>query len=213
MLCSSAFTNLLGQIRPGVTEMELAAELDHQMRKLGAEGSSFETIVASGERTAFPHAEPTDKPIQHRELLLIDVGARLNGYSSDMTRMVHVGRPTSKARQLYAAVLEAQQAALDSVRENVTASRVDRSARQVLDGYGLAPLFMHSTGHGLGLEIHEPPRLGKGDKTRLKAGMVVTIEPGVYLEGLGGVRIEDTIVVTPKGCEILTPTSKELLVV
>jgi Xaa-Pro aminopeptidase len=212
-LCSNAFANILPYVRPGVRELDLAAELDYQMRKLGAEKSSFETIVASGPRSALPHAQPAAKTIGQRELLLIDVGAQLNGYSSDMTRMLHLGRPSAKTRRLYRVVLEAQQAALDAVRENIAASRVDLATRRVLKAHGLAPLFTHSTGHGLGLEIHEPPRLGKNEKTLLRAGMVLTVEPGVYIEGFGGIRIEDTVVVTSHGCEILTPTSKELLVV
>jgi Xaa-Pro aminopeptidase len=213
VLCSQAFGKFVRHVKPGVTELHLAAELDYQVRKLGAEGSSFETIVASGERSAYPHAAPTEKPIGHRELLLIDVGAELHGYSSDMTRMIHVGRPPAKARELHRVVLEAQLAALDAVRPGVSASHIDRTARQVLHAHGLAHLFSHSTGHGLGLEIHEPPRLGKGEKTRLKAGMVLTVEPGVYMEGFGGIRIEDTILVTSHGCQVLTPTSKELFVV
>ena len=187
ILCSKAFESFARDIRPGITELELAAELDYQVRKLGAERNSFETIVASGERSAFPHAAPTAKTIRRRELLLIDVGAQLNGYSSDMTRMIHLGRPTAKTRELYRVVLEAQLAALDAVRPGVAASRIDGTARRVLRRSGLAHLFTHSTGHGLGLEIHEPPRLGKGEKTPLQAGMVLTIEPGVYMEGFGGV--------------------------
>jgi len=140
----------------------------------------------------------------------VDMGAQRSGYASDMTRMLHVGEAAPKTRRLHRAVLEAQLAALDAVRAGVTAETVDRAARSVLRGFGLDRAFTHSTGHGLGLEIHEPPRLGKKDKTVLEAGMAITVEPGVYLEGFGGIRIEDTVVVTERGCEILTPTSKEL---
>jgi len=129
-----------------------------------------------------------------------------------MTRVVHLGKPGARARRLYKAVLEAQLAAIDVVRPGITAAAVDRAARKVLDRYGMGELFVHSTGHGLGLEIHEVPRLGRKDKTRLEAGMAITIEPGAYVEGFGGVRIEDTVLVTPGGCEILTPTPKEFLV-
>lgn len=208
---SAAFARGLRKIRPGIREFEIAAEMDYQMRRLGAQAPAFDTIVAAGPRTALPHARPTSNPVAKNKLLLMDMGASLDGYNSDMTRMAFLGQPGPKIRRLYAAVLEAQLAAIDAVREGVTAGRVDRTARQVLKKHGLDKAFVHSTGHGLGLEIHEPPRLGKRDKTRLEAGMVVTVEPGVYLEGLGGIRIEDTVLVTRTGCEVLTPTPKELI--
>jgi Xaa-Pro aminopeptidase len=180
------------------------------MRRLGAEKPSFETIVASGERSALPHAHPTGAVLKSGQLLLIDMGAFQDGYASDMTRMLFLGTPGARVRRLYRAVLEAQLAAIDAVRPGVTSAHVDRQARKVLKAYKLDRAFVHSTGHGLGLEIHELPRIGKKDKTPLAAGMAITIEPGVYLEGFGGIRIEDTVVVTPTGCEVLTPTSKEL---
>lgn len=211
--CAKAFTRAVRCVHPGVREKELATEIDYQMRRLGAEQPSFDTIVASGPRSALPHAVPSDKTINNNELLLIDMGAQREGYASDMTRMLHLGRPSRRAQRLYRAVLEAQLAAVDTVRENVSAAAVDRRARQVLRDHGLADLFIHSTGHGLGLEIHEEPRIGKSNKTRLKAGMVITVEPGVYMEGFGGIRIEDTVLVTETGCEVLTPVAKELLVV
>jgi Xaa-Pro aminopeptidase len=208
---SRAFEQVLRGIRPGLMrEADLAAEIDYRMRKLGAERSAFETIVASGERTALPHAQPTQRIIGKNELLLIDMGATLEGYASDMTRVLFMGRPNSRIKRIYDAVLEAQLAAIAAVRPGVTAGHVDRAARNVLKAKKLDKAFVHSTGHGLGLEIHEPPRLGKKEKTRLLEGMAITIEPGVYLRGYGGVRIEDTVVVTKTGCEILTPTSKEL---
>jgi Xaa-Pro aminopeptidase len=145
--------------------------------------------------------------------VVIDMGAMRDGYASDMTRMLFLGTPGSKVKKLYRAVLEAQLAAIAAVRAGVTAAYVDRQARDVLRAENLDRAFVHSTGHGLGLEIHEPPRIGKKQKTRLQAGMVITIEPGVYLGGYGGIRIEDTVVVTAKGCEVLTPTDKELRVV
>jgi len=209
---SKAFELAVRRVRPGMRERDLAAEIDHQMRRLGAEKPSFETIVASGGRSALPHAHPTGAALKPGQLVLIDMGAFQEGYASDMTRMLFLGEPGARVKRLYRAVLEAQLAALDAVRPGVTASRVDRQARHVLKAYKLDRAFVHSTGHGLGLEIHEPPRIGKKDKTRLAAGMAITIEPGVYLEGVGGIRIEDTVVVTPNGCEVLTPTSKELRV-
>ncbi len=210
---SLAFDKAVTRLKGNWTENDLSAELEYQMRKAGASRAAFETIVAAGPRSALPHASPTAEPVGADRLLLIDMGAVQNGYCSDMTRMLHIGKPGAKARRLYKAVLEAQLAAIDAVKENVTAGAVDSKAREVLKIHGYGDLFVHSTGHGLGLEIHEPPRLGKRDKTRLKAGMAITIEPGAYIEGFGGVRIEDTIVVTRNGCEVLTPTDKELRIV
>ena len=209
---SQAFEAAKKRIKPGVTENDVAAEIDYQMRRHGAEKAAFETIVASGERSALPHAHPTRKPLAKDELVLMDMGSCQNGYTSDMTRVLFLEKPKPRIASLYRAVLEAQLAAIDSVREGVTAERVDRAARIVLAAHKLDKQFLHSTGHGLGLEIHESPRLGKKDKTVLVEGMVITIEPGAYLEGVGGVRIEDTILVTKTGCEVLTPTSKELTV-
>jgi Xaa-Pro aminopeptidase len=208
---SQAFERAVQSIRPGRTsESDLAAEIDYRMRKLGADRPAFETIVAAGERSALPHAQPSATILRRNELLLIDMGATLAGYASDMTRVMFLGRPGARIKRIYGAVLEAQLAAIDAVRPGVSASHVDAQARLALKKRGLDKAFVHSTGHGLGLEIHEPPRLGKNDKTRLQEGMAITIEPGAYLEGFGGVRIEDTIVVTKFGCEVLTPTSKAL---
>jgi Xaa-Pro aminopeptidase len=191
-------------------ECDLAAEIDYQMRRLGAAQTAFETIVATGARAALPHARPGNAVIEANRLLLIDMGATQDGYTSDMTRTVSVGSAPREWRRNYRAVLEAQLAAIDAVRPGVTAAKPDKAARQVLERHGLEKTFTHSTGHGLGLEIHEAPRLGRKEKTKLLAGMVVTIEPGIYLEGKGGIRIEDTVLVTANGCEILTPTSKDL---
>jgi Xaa-Pro aminopeptidase len=208
---SKAFESTVGSIRPGVSEMAIAAELEFQMRRLGAEKAAFETIVATGARTALPHAQPSQQKVTVNELLLIDMGSCQRGYMSDMTRMLFLGRPTRRVINIYKAVLKAQLAAIDTVRAGVTAGRVDRNARQVLESEGLGKQFVHSTGHGLGLEIHELPRVGKKDPTRLQAGMVITIEPGAYVRGFGGIRIEDTVLVTQNGCEVLTTTSKELM--
>jgi Xaa-Pro aminopeptidase len=209
-LNSSAFEQAVKKARPGMREYELAAEIDYRMRRLGAEGAAFDTIVASGPRTALPHARPTDARLENDQLLLIDMGAMVSGYASDMTRMSHFGKPSAKVREAYAHVLEAQLAAIDAVRPGKTSASVDHAARKVLTRAGLGPAFVHSTGHGLGLEIHEDPRVGNAGKTVLEAGMAITIEPGIYLEGWGGIRIEDTVVVTKTGCEVLTPTTKEL---
>lgn len=210
---SKAFERAAKRVREGVREQDLAAEIDYQMRRLGAEKPSFETIVAFGERTALPHAHPTAAALKAGQLVLIDMGTFQDGYASDMTRMLFLGTPGARVKRLHAAVLEAQLAAIDAVRPGATTAHVDRAARNVLKKYKLERAFVHSTGHGLGLEIHELPRIGRKDATPLAAGMAITIEPGVYLEGFGGIRIEDTVVVTPSGCEILTPTSKQLRVV
>ena len=212
-LNSQAFAQALAGLRPGMTESALAAEIDYRMRLLGAERPAFDTIVAAGPRSAMPHAQPSSQTIRNNQLLLIDMGASREGYASDMTRMAFLGRPGRKVRDLYGAVLEAQLAAIDAVRSGVTAGSVDRAARRVLRARGLERAFVHSTGHGLGLEIHEAPRLAKGVQTPLETGMAITVEPGAYLEGFGGIRIEDTVVVTSSGCDVLTPTSKELLLV
>jgi Xaa-Pro aminopeptidase len=206
---SAALEAALKRFKIGMRESELAAEIDYQNRKLGAESPAFDTIVAAGDRAALPHAQPGASRISPG-ILLIDMGAFRDGYASDMTRMVHVGPATPKYKRAYRAVLEAQLAAIDAVKPGVTTNSVDRAARGTLTRHGLGREFVHSTGHGLGLEIHELPRIGRKDKTKLEAGMAITIEPGVYIEGWGGIRIEDTVLVTPSGCEILTPTTKEL---
>jgi Xaa-Pro aminopeptidase len=209
---SRAFAQSLVRIRPGVQECHLAARLEFGMRRFGAQKAAFETIVAGGPRSALPHARPTANILASNQLLLIDMGAYQGGYASDMTRMVFFGRPGARVKRLYNAVLEAQLAAISAVREGVTAAEVDRQARRALKAENLDKAFVHSTGHGLGLDIHELPRIARHDRTRLIAGMVITIEPGVYLQGFGGIRIEDSVVVTRNGCEVLTPTPKELTV-
>ena len=210
---SRAFELAVARARPGMTERDLAAEIEYRMRRLGAEKPSFETIVAAGRRSALPHAEPTAARLHSGDLVVVDMGAFCDGYASDMTRMLFLGTPGARVKRVYRAVLEAQLAGIDRVRAGVAAFEVDAAARRVLRAHGLDRAFVHSTGHGLGLEIHEPPRLGKRDKTILQPGMAVTIEPGVYLEDFGGIRIEDTVEVTATGCRILTPTSKELRVI
>jgi Xaa-Pro aminopeptidase len=209
---SKAFEKTIGSIRPGVSESSIAGELEYRMRRLGAEKAAFDTIVAFGARAALPHARPTAARLSNGELVLIDMGSCQDGYMSDMTRVVFLGRPSNRLRKMYGAVAKAQLAAINAVRPGVTAAHVDRQARKVLETEGLGKAFVHSTGHGLGLEIHELPRLGKRDKTRLEPGMAITIEPGAYIRDFGGIRIEDTVLVTQSGCEILTPTSKELMV-
>ncbi len=185
--------------------------MEYEARRAGAEGMSFPTILASGPRSAIVHGRASAAPIPARGFVVCDFGVILAGYCSDRTRTIHVGRPSVEARQFYEAVLEAQQAAIAAVRPGVTAAEVDAAARRVLRRRKLARYFTHSTGHGLGLEIHEAPRLAAGQSQKLEPGMVVTIEPGAYVPGKWGVRIEDVVVVTSSGCDVLTPTDKELV--
>src|SRR6202047_519791 len=201
------------KIRPGVTEVEAAAAMEYEARRAGAEGMSFPTILASGARSAIVHGRASGARIPRRGFVVCDFGVILAGYCSDRTRTVHVGRPSAEARRLYETVLEAQQAAIAEVRAGATAADVDGAARRVLRKRKLAQYFTHSTGHGLGLEIHEAPRLAEGQTQKLEPGMVITIEPGAYVPGKWGVRIEDVVVVTPSGCEVLTPTDKELVII
>ncbi len=210
-IASDAFNDVVPLIRPGILENEIAAEIEYRMRRRGASGASFETIVASGPRSALPHAQPTDKPISKNELVVLDLGGILRGYCSDMTRTVFVGKASRRVREWYKAVREAQAAAIQAIKPGISAGEVDAVARRALHKHRLARFFTHSTGHGLGIEVHETPRLGRGDKTRLAAGNVVTIEPGVYIEGFGGIRIEDDVLVTATGSEILTSATKEFL--
>ncbi len=210
-IISGVFRDVLPLIQEGVTELDLAAEIEHRIKSRGGSGPSFETIVASGIRSAWPHARPTPNPLRKSELVVLDQGAILRGYCSDMTRTVSLGRASRDVRRMYEAVLEAQEAAKAAIRPGVRAAAADRAARSTLKKRGLARYFTHSTGHGLGLEVHEAPRLGKGEKTVLQEGMVVTVEPGVYLEGLGGVRIEDDVLITSTGALDLTSAPRDFL--
>lgn len=205
------FEYLLGFIKPGLRETEVAAELEYQARLQGAEGMSFETIVASGARSALPHGRATDARLPRRGFLTLDFGIILGGYCSDMTRTVYLGKPRLKERVAYQAVLEAQETAVAAVAAGVSCGTVDEAARGVLRRAGFAEAFSHSTGHGVGLEIHELPRIGAGQTAKLVPGMVVTIEPGIYLPGQFGIRIEDMVVVTRDGGQVMTPAVKALI--
>jgi Xaa-Pro aminopeptidase len=211
LLGCKLFDYVLGIIRPGMAEIELAAELEHKARLLGAEAMSFETIVASGARSALPHGRASKTPLPRKGFLTLDFGIIHKGYCSDMTRTVHLGNPTANERAAYEAVLEAQQAAVAAVGSGVCCGDVDEAARSVLRKAGLAEAFSHSTGHGVGLEIHEPPRIGAGQKTHLREGMVITIEPGIYLAGQFGIRIEDMVAVATNGARTLTPAPRVLI--
>src|SRR5579863_7085639 len=211
ILASDIVMEAADLLKPGVREFEVAAEIEYQMRKRGASGPAFETIVAFGERGAFPHARPTSKRLRKNEFVVLDLGAILGHYCSDITRTYFVGRATERVRRWYKAVLEAQSAAIAAVAGGVTCGEVDAAARKVLAGYRLDKYFVHSTGHGLGLVVHEDPRLARGQEKRLEPGNVVTIEPGIYVEGVGGIRIEDDVAVHANRSEVLTRASRDLI--
>ena len=208
-LGATLFDRALEVLGPGVKETDVAAKMEYAAREAGAEAMSFPTIVASGARSALPHGRATSQPIAASGFVVCDFGVILAGYCSDQTRTVWVGAVPERARHAYESVKEAQLAAISAVRPGVAVGEVDEAARRVLRKAGLGRYFTHSTGHGVGLEIHESPRVGAGQKEILLAGMVITIEPGVYFPGKWGVRIEDMVAVSETGCEVLTPTSKE----
>jgi len=202
---------VLPMLKPGVREIEVAAEIEYRMRQKGASGAAFPTIVASGARAALPHAQPTEKKLRKNELVVLDLGAILGHYCCDLTRTVYLGRAPARIRGWHEAVREAQAAAREALRAGVAAGDVDAAARRLLKRFRLARHFLHSTGHGLGLEVHEEPRLAKGQRRLIQAGNVVTLEPGVYAEGVGGIRIEDDVAVFPDRTETLTHAPREFL--
>lgn len=211
LLASHVVEHAAKLLKPGVREFEIAAEIEYQMRRGGASGPAFETIVAFGSRAALPHARPTGKRLGRNELVVLDLGAILAHYCSDITRTFFVGRAPRRIREWYRAVQEAQAAAVAAVGPGVACGAVDAAARNVLAGYRLGQYFVHSTGHGLGLQVHEWPRIAKGKPQRLEPGNVITIEPGVYVEGVGGIRIEDDVAVSAHGSEVLTRFSRDLI--
>jgi Xaa-Pro aminopeptidase len=208
----AAFDRVVGKLAEGVTERQVAFELELAMRELGAERVGFDTIVAFGEAAAEPHHRPSDRALRRGEVVKMDFGCVVDGYHSDMTRTVAFGEPEPRLRDIHALVLRAQLAGIDAVRSGITGEEADRAARSVIEDAGLGDRFGHSLGHGVGLEIHEGPSLRRGSPDVLPEGAVVTVEPGVYVPGLGGVRIEDAVVVGPDGCRPLPRTPKELLV-
>jgi Xaa-Pro aminopeptidase len=212
-LGAKLFDRAVDVIRPGVKETEVAAEMELAARRGGAEEMSFPTIIASGARSALPHGRASEQAIAAGGFVVCDFGVILSGYCSDQTRTVWVGPASKDARRAYEAVWEAQQAGIDAVRPGIPVGEVDAAARKVLRKAGLGRYFTHSTGHGVGLEIHESPRVADGQREILQPGMVITIEPGVYFPGKWGVRIEDMVAVTASGCEVMTPTSKDFLAV
>jgi Xaa-Pro aminopeptidase len=212
-LTDDTFSHLLGQIRAGMTEKQVAWTIESYMREHGAERMAFDPIVASGPNAALPHAEPTDRALQEGEPITIDMGSQVDGYNSDMTRTITLGHATEKFNEVYRTVLKAQQAVEKKARVGMTGKQVDKLARGVIDRAGYANEFGHGLGHGVGRVVHEFPRAGKSfKKDIIEPNMVLTVEPGIYIPGWGGVRIEDMVVFRPDRLEILTQSTKDPLV-
>lgn len=211
-IAEHAFLHILNQIKPGVSEREIALEMEHYMRKLGADGVAFDTIVASGTRSSLPHGRASEKLIAKGDFITMDFGALYQGYCSDMTRTVVVGQPSDKQREIYAIVLDAHMQALNSVRPGPLGKEIDAVARQVIADHGYGEYFGHGLGHGVGKVVHEGPSCGAKGETALRPGHVVTIEPGIYIPNWGGVRIEDMVMVTADGYHNFNRTSKQLIV-
>ncbi|KIL41123.1 Xaa-Pro dipeptidase [Gordoniibacillus kamchatkensis] len=211
-LADRTFSYILTKLKPGVTELDIALEIEMFIRQNGGTSTSFDTIVASGERSALPHGRASERVLQKDEFVKLDFGAYYKGYCSDITRTVVLGKPTAKHRDIYDKVLEAQLACLDGLKPGMTGREGDALARDIIEKYGYGDNFGHGTGHSLGMEIHEAPRLSRLDETVLEPGMTMTVEPGIYLPGFGGVRIEDDIVFTDSGIRILTQSTKQLII-
>ncbi len=210
-IADDALAALLPRLADGPTERDFALDLEVEMRRRGASGNSFDPIVASGPNGAKPHARPSARRVEHGELVVIDFGCVVDGYCSDMTRTVSVGDPGAEARRLWDVVRESQWAGREAVHAGADCADIDRACRDVIVAAGWGDAFVHGTGHGVGLEIHEAPRVAASARDTLEPGSVVTVEPGVYLPGVGGVRIEDTVVVTPDGADPLTEFPKDLV--
>lgn len=211
-IADEAFSHILGYIRPGVTEEEVALELEFKMRKLGASGNSFDPIVVSGERGALPHGRPSKKAIRAGELVTLDFGCVYEGYVSDITRTVAVGEISHQLREIYNICLEAQLNGVNNIKAGMTGREADALCRDVIEKAGYGAAFGHSTGHGIGLDVHEGPNASVTSEIILQPGMLLTVEPGIYLTGIGGVRIEDDIIITENGNQILSKSTKELLI-
>ena len=211
-IADDVFTHILSFIKPGVAEVELAAEMEYFMKRQGAAGASFETIVASGKRASMPHGVASEKKIEAGDVITLDYGVLYNGYCSDITRTVFLGKPDKDLEKIYKIVLEAQLKGLEAVNSDLTGKEVDSIVRNEIAAAGFGNNFGHGLGHGVGLEIHEEPTLSMRGYIELKDSMVVTIEPGIYVTGLGGVRIEDMVVVNGEAPHILTSATKEMII-
>lgn len=210
-IADAAFEHIITFIKPGVTEKDIALEMEYFMKKLGSEKNAFDFIIASGPRSSLPHGVATDRVVQSGEFVKMDYGAVFNGYHSDITRTVVVGEPDEKMLEIYHIVKKAQQNVLDQIKAGLSTVKVDAFARDIIAEAGYGDNFGHGLGHGVGLEIHENPRLSPKEETILKENMIVTVEPGIYIPQWGGVRIEDDVVITKDGCRVLTSATKELI--
>ncbi|OPJ55623.1 M24 family metallopeptidase [Alkalithermobacter paradoxus] len=210
-IADKAFEHILSFIKPGVCERDLYLEIEHFMKKNGASGVSFEPIVASGKRSSLPHGVASEKIIEDGDFLTLDFGCIYNGYCSDMTRTIVVGKASDEQKKIYNIVLEAQTKALEAVRPGITGEELDKIARDIITKEGYGDKFGHGLGHGVGLEVHELPHVNSIGKDPLRAGMVITDEPGIYIPDFGGVRIEDLILVTEEGYKVLSNSPKELI--
>jgi Xaa-Pro aminopeptidase len=206
------FSEILGIIKPGMNELDVAAEISFRQRKHGSESDAFESIVASGERGALPHARPTAKKLRKGELVTLDFGCTVEGYHSDLTRTIALGKPKPEAKKIYNFVLQAQLRAIEAAKCGMKAKDLDAVARDYITRQGYGKYFRHSLGHGLGLQIHEQPRISAQSRAVLQVGNVITIEPGIYIPSFGGVRIEDDIVITEGHCEVLNHSPKEFII-
>jgi Xaa-Pro aminopeptidase len=212
-VAEAAWKEVLALVAPGVLEADLALELEYRMKKKGAEGIAFDTIVAAGPRAALPHAPPTTRPIEQGDLLLFDFGCRSRGYCSDESCTVIVNRATEEQRRIYGLVKDAHDKAIEQVKPGKRLAAIDEAAREHINHAGHGTHFGHGTGHGVGLAVHEWPVVGKDSPDVAEEGMVFTVEPGIYIPGWGGVRIEDMVTVTADGCEVLTAISKDLMII
>ncbi|MCH8645858.1 aminopeptidase P family protein [Staphylococcus lugdunensis] len=211
-IVDDTYNYILTVAKAGMTEKEIKALLESKMLHLGADGPSFDTIVASGYRGALPHGVASDKIIEQGDMITLDFGAYYHGYCSDITRTFGIGKPKAQLEEIYNIVLESQQLAINQIKAGMTTQQADALARDYIDKHGYGDAFGHSLGHGIGLDIHEGPLLSKNTNNTLKVNNCVTIEPGIYVEGLGGVRIEDDILITENGCEVFTKCTKDLII-
>ncbi len=209
-IASESFLDALPRLKPGVKEKTMGDFLEIRMKRRGAESPGFPTIVASGARGALPHGKPTDKAVEKKELVVIDFGVRFQGYHSDETKTVILGKPDGRQKKIYDLVRRAQERAMKAIRPGVSVRRIDAAAREVISRGGYGKFFGHGTGHGIGLAVHEPPAISPRGSGVVEAGMVFSVEPGIYIPGWGGVRLEDLVLVTERGCEVLTYLSKDL---
>ena len=209
-ISDKAFNNVSKNIYAGITEKEIAWEMEKEMRNLGADSISFDTIVASGLNGAKPHHSPTDKEVMNNEAITIDMGAKLNGYCSDLTRTIFIGTPDDKFKKIYSIVLRSQLISLETAKEGMSGEEIDKISRDIISTEGYGENFGHSLGHGVGLEVHENPGVGPSSENKIEPGMIYTIEPGIYIEGWGGIRIEDMVLMTDNGNKLLSHADKEI---